>query len=91
MKRIIFTLCIFFALAIAAYSAEFYNCVDKNGNAFITDNPPQDAKCKTSGGDDANTSQQKTNDEDQQATQDDESKQQKKEVKRLIKAPRAGY
>jgi hypothetical protein len=91
MKRIIFTLCIFFALAIAAHSADVYNCVDKNGNSFITDNPPQDAKCKSSGGDDESTSRQKTSDENQQATQDDESNQQKKEVKRLLKAPRAGY
>lgn len=90
MKRIIFSLCIFFALSVAA-QAEFYNCVDKNGNAFITDNPPQDAKCKSTGGDDETAAPQKKNDDDQQATQDDEGKQQKKEIKRLFKAPRAGY
>jgi len=90
MKRILFILCIFFALTVTA-QAEFYNCVDKNGNAFITDNPPQDAKCQATGSDDEAAAPQKKNDDDQQAAQDDEGKQQKKEVKRLLKAPRGSY
>jgi hypothetical protein len=45
-----------------ASSAEFYNCVDKDGNIFITDNPPQNAKCESKGGDDESASQQQQSD-----------------------------
>jgi hypothetical protein len=91
MKRIIFILCIFFALAIVAHPAEFYNCVDKDGNSFITDNPPEDAKCKSMGKEDKSASQKQQNDEVQQENQDDENNSQKGEIKRLIKRPRLDY
>jgi hypothetical protein len=85
------TLCIFFTLAIVAHPAEFYNCVDKDGNSFITDNPPEDAKCKSTGEVDKSASQQQQNDEVQQSEQNDENNRQKGEIKRLIKIPRLSY
>ena len=47
MKQIIFTLCVFIALATVDNAATFYNCVDSEGNSIITDNPPPGAKCKS--------------------------------------------
>ena len=93
MKQIIFTLCVFFALMTVANSAEIYNCVGKDGKIFFTDNPPQDAKCKDSTGEDADTSQkqQKTDTETQQTGQNDESKNPTGQAKKLIKIPRLGY
>jgi hypothetical protein len=91
-KVLFFMLCVFFALAIVASSAEFYNCVDKNGNSFITDNPPQDAKCKSKGGDDESASQQQQSDVEAQKTkQDDKTTSQKGDIKKLLKIPRVGY
>ncbi len=52
MKQIIFTLCVFIALAFVDNAAAFYDCVDSQGNSIITDNPPPGAKCKSMGGDD---------------------------------------
>ncbi|MCX5848727.1 MAG: DUF4124 domain-containing protein [Deltaproteobacteria bacterium] len=93
MKKVLFiTLYIFFALATVVSSAEFYNCVDKDGNSFITDNPPQDAKCKSNEGDNESASQQQqSNVENQKINKDDETTSQKGEIKRLIKIPRPGY
>ena len=93
MRKVLFImLCVFFALTTIASSAEFYNCVDKDGNSFITDNPPQDAKCKSEGGDDESASQQQQSDVEAQKTkQDDKTTSQKGEVKRLLKIPRLGY
>ncbi|KFO68444.1 hypothetical protein ER57_04095 [Smithella sp. SCADC] len=92
MKQIIFTLCVFFALITVADSAELYNCAGPDGNVFFTDNPPQDAKCKNTSGDDVNTSQQQqTEDEDKQTGQDDENKSQTGKIKKLIKIPRPSY
>ena len=93
MRKVLFImLCILFALATVASSAEFYNCVDKDGNIFITDNPPQDAKCKSKGGDDESASQQQQSDVEAQKTkQDDKTTSQKGEIKRLLKIPRLGY
>ena len=51
MKRIILTLCVFIALATVA-NAEFYRCVDRNGNSILTDNPLPGAKCAGMGGSD---------------------------------------
>ena len=47
MKQIIFTLCVFIALATVDNAAAFYDCVDKDGNSIITDNPPPGTKCKS--------------------------------------------
>jgi hypothetical protein len=94
MKKVLFiTLCIFFALATVVSSAEFYNCVDKDGNTFITDNPPEDAKCESNEGDNESTNQQqqKSDVENQKTKQDDETPSEKGEIKRLIKIPRPGY
>jgi hypothetical protein len=89
MKRIIFILCLFFVLSTAAVSAEFYNCVDKDGNSFITDNPPQDAKCKSQGSDDESSSQPRQSKAESQDAKP--SPQQQGEVDRLKKMPRQGY
>jgi hypothetical protein len=92
MKQIIFTLCVFFVLITLANSAEIYKCVSKDGNIIFTDNPPQDAKCKSPAGDDVNTSQpQQADDEAKQTRQDDENKNQTGKIKRLIKIPRLNY
>ena len=91
MKRIIFTLCVFIALASLA-NAEFYNCVDKDGNTFLTDNPPQDAKCESKGGDDESANQQQQSDvEVQQKKPDDKTTSQKEEINRLKSIPRPSY
>ncbi len=44
MKRIIFALCIFFALVIYAVAGEFYTCTDLDGNSIFTDNPQDGMK-----------------------------------------------
>jgi hypothetical protein len=92
MKRIIFILCVFFALASVANSAEIYNCLDKDGNTFFTDNPPENAKCKSMAEDDDTANQRQQSDvEDQKTKQNDEQTRQKGEIKRLLKTPRPGY
>ena len=51
MKRILLAVFIFvIALASVETAVAFYDCVDKNGQRMITDNPPQGAKCKSMGG-----------------------------------------
>lgn len=90
MKRILLTLCVFIALSSLA-NAELYNCVDKNGNVFITDNPPQDVKCESKGGDDESAKQQQSDVEDQQKKQDDKTTIPKEEIKRLKSIPRPSY
>lgn len=93
MKKIIFTLCVFFVLMTVANSAEIYTCVGKDGEIFFTDNPPQNAKCEISSGESADTSkqQQQPDDETQQPDQNDESKSQTGQAKKLIKVPRLSY
>lgn len=93
MKQFIFMLCVFFAIVTAADSAEIYTCVGKDGKIFFTDNPPQNAKCKNSAGEDTDTNQQQQQaaDEVQQTSQDDESKSQTKRAKKLINIPRLNY
>jgi hypothetical protein len=90
MKKIIFILCIFFALISVAFAAEMYQCVDKDGNSFITDNPPQDVKCESKEVNDENASQQTTTTttNDQPAGQSGPSDSQKGETKRLLSIPR---
>ena len=89
MRKIFFTIFILFAFLTVAYSAEFYDCVDKDGNSFITDNPPPDAKCKTDDGDKESSSQEPENDVESENTNQDDEK--KSEIKRLIKIKRPGY
>lgn len=87
MKKIIFILFVFFALSATAGSTEFYHCVDKDGNVFITDNPPQDAQCKTSEMDDNSAGQSPSGSESPQSQRDDDKKN---EIKRLLKIKRPG-
>jgi hypothetical protein len=44
MKRIIFTLCVFFALAVSVNAGELYLCIDRDGNSIVTDNPQDEMK-----------------------------------------------
>ena len=91
MKRILLTLCVFIALASLA-NAEFYNCVDKDGNTFLTDNPPQGAKCESKGGDNESANQQQQSDvEVQQKNPDDKTTSQKEDIKKLKRIPRPSY
>ena len=90
MKLILLTLCVFISLSSLA-NAELYNCVDKNGNVFITDNPPQDVKCESKGGDDESAKQQQSDVDDQQKKQDDKTTIPKEEIKRLKSIPRPSY
>ena len=91
MKQIFFAFCVFLLLITAAMSAELYRCVDKDGNTFITDNPPQDVKCQSNEGVSESEGQQQKSDEDQPAGSGDVSKAQKGEIKKLISIPRPGY
>ncbi len=91
MKRIIFTLCVFITLASLA-NAEFYNCVDTDGNTFITDNPPEGAKCESKGGNDESVKQKQQNDvEIQQEGQDDKTTSQNENIKKLKSMPQPSY
>ena len=91
MKRILLTLCVFIASASLA-NAEFYNCVDKDGNTFLTDNPPQGAKCESKGGDNESANQQQQSDvEVQQKNPDDKTTSQKEDIKKLKRIPRPSY
>jgi hypothetical protein len=38
MKQVVLTLCVFFTFS-TTYAGELYNCIDRNGNAVITDIP----------------------------------------------------
>ena len=44
MKQIILTLCVFFAFIASAYAGKLYNCIDRDGNAIITDVPQDGMK-----------------------------------------------
>ena len=59
MKRILFALSILLTVVTVSNAADFYNCVDSDGNAIITDNPPLGAKCGSPGGDDSALSGEK--------------------------------
>ena len=73
-------------------NAELYNCVDKDRHIFITDNPPQDAKCESKVGDDESAKQQQQSDvEVQQKNQDDKTTIPKEEINRLKSIPRPSY
>ncbi|MBN1472779.1 MAG: DUF4124 domain-containing protein [Syntrophaceae bacterium] len=49
MKRIFSILCVLIALTSVDHAQAFYNCIDKQGNSIITDNPPPDAICNDPG------------------------------------------
>ena len=99
MKRIFFTLLFFVALVTAGYAADFYHCVDSQGNSIITDNPPSDAKCKSTEGDDESLAEnpdsankrQQSDVEVQQEGQNDETTRQQENIKRLKKMPLGTY
>ena len=99
MKQIIFTLCVFIAMATVDNAAAFYNCVDREGNSIITDNPPPGAKCKSTEGDDESSAgeydragQRQQSDVDvKQEKQDDKTTSQKEEIKRLKSISRPSY
>ena len=59
MKRILFALSILLTVVTVSNAADFYNCVDSNGDLIITDNPPPGAKCGSPGGDDGTLSGEK--------------------------------
>jgi hypothetical protein len=92
MKRIIFILCCFFALSTVAAASEFYDCVDKDGNKFITDNPPEDAKCKAREAEEQSSSGSSASSQPAGQSQDGgATAQQKGEIDRLKKMPRQSY
>jgi hypothetical protein len=98
MKRILSILFLFITLIMAANAAEFQKCVDKNGNPVITDNPPPDAKCESSAGDNEAATQDNDSEKKQgneiesdQANQKDKTSSQQAEIKRLKKIPRVSY
>jgi hypothetical protein len=91
MKKIFFMLCLFLSTIPVAMSAELYRCVDKDGNTFITDNPPQDVKCQSNEEVNEDAGQQPQSGEAQPAGSGDLNKSQKGELKRLISIPRPGY
>jgi hypothetical protein len=39
MKQIILTLCVVFVFITSANAGEMYSCIDRNGNAIVTDSP----------------------------------------------------
>jgi hypothetical protein len=49
MKQIFFTLCVLIALGTVASAAAFQKCIDKEGNAFLTNDPPPGTKCESTG------------------------------------------
>ncbi len=49
MKRIFSILCTLIALISVDHAQAFYNCIDRQGNSIITDNPPPDAICNDPG------------------------------------------
>lgn len=44
MKQIIFILCVWIACLTTAHAGEMYNCIDRNGNGIITDQPQDGMK-----------------------------------------------
>lgn len=92
MKRVILALCVFIALTAFANASEFYTCVDKDGNTFLTNNPPEGAECKSMNDDKESLNQEKQSDEQfQQTGQSEKFKEQKGEIKRLLKITRPAY
>jgi hypothetical protein len=44
MKQIILALCVFFVFINSTYAGKLYKCIDRNGNAIITDIPQDGMK-----------------------------------------------
>ncbi len=44
MKRIIFALCIFFALTVCGFAKDLYTCTGADGNSVVTDTPQDEMK-----------------------------------------------
>jgi hypothetical protein len=91
MKRLIFVLCLFFALSSAAVAMEFYDCVDKDGNKFITDNPPEGAKCTAREASDESSGSKASSQPAGSAQPSGATAQQQGEIDRLKKMPRQSY
>jgi hypothetical protein len=91
MKRILFILCLFFALSSVAAAMDFYDCVDKDGNKFITDNPPEGSKCKAREADDESSGSKASSAPAQPSQDGGATGQQKGEIDRLKKMPRQSY
>jgi hypothetical protein len=92
MIRIIIISCAFFALVALAGASEFYECVDQDGNTFLTNNPPPDAKCSGAGDNESSSAENESADSRRQKSAPDEKKSGLgNDVRRLIKIPRPGY
>ena len=96
MKGIIFTLFFCIALATLGNAAAFYNCVDSEGNAIITDNPPAGAKCKSTEGDDESLTEKpdsanKRQQSDVEVQQEGQNAETTGHIKRLKKIPLGTY
>ena len=99
MKQIFFTLLFFIFLVTSGYTATIYHCVDSQGNSIITDNPPPDAQCKSTKGDEESLAEksegankrQQSDVEVQQEGQNDETTRQQENIKRLKKMPLGTY
>jgi len=96
MKKMIFTLFIFAVLASAAMSTEINKCVDKEGNVYLTDNPPENVKCESNENetetDNASTNRQQQSGNENKGSESKEDFQNKKgEMKRLMNIPRVSF
>lgn len=91
MKQIIFILCLFFALSGVAVAMEFYDCVDKDGNKFITDNPPEGSTCTARDAGDEGSSSKASSKPAAPAQDGGATAQQQGEIDRLKKMPRQSY
>jgi hypothetical protein len=65
MKAIILTLCFFIAFLNFANAGELYNCIDRNGNSIVTDNPQDGMKnCVLKDSDSIPSSEEPTNEKE---------------------------
>jgi hypothetical protein len=44
MKQLVLILCVYFTFITAGFAGEVYNCIDRDGNAIITDTPQDGMK-----------------------------------------------
>lgn len=92
MTRIFIIAFAFFTIVTLAGASEFYQCVDQDGNTFLTNNPPPDAKCSGAGDNESSSAESESAGSRRQKTAPDEKKSGSGEdVKRLLKIPRPGY
>jgi len=78
MKRIFFALCFSIALVTVAHSAEFQKCIDKDGKIVLTNNPPPDVKCESTGIESIRSTKDQQ-DQTQSQTSGDTQKEEKKQ------------